>query len=275
MKICWDMIEGIHLTEAGNFNKNGTTYIGVDACATCGEPYLTVKNRPSDYCGHSCSLMGENHPQYGRKFPKEWKKKMSIAAKRRFSNNDNNPNYKGGVERLGLPLFDTFSSQIDFADDTKFINVDGLKLLQVKCIYCGQWFIPTIISVRARIAALNMDVGGRTCGEGRFYCSSHCKEACPTFRMRKYHKGFKHGSSREVQPELRKLVLERDSWSCKKCNKTINEIELHCHHIYPVAIEPIESADIDNCITLCVECHKKVHKLRGCNYHELRCEGGL
>lgn len=269
------MIEDIHLTETGNFNKNGTIYIGVDACATCGEPYLTVKSRPSDYCGHSCSLTGENHPQYGKKFSKEWKNKLSVAAKHRFSDNDNNPNYKGGVEKLGLPLFDTFSPQIDFADNTKFINVDGLKLLQVKCIYCGQWFTPTITNVRNRIAALNRDVSGRTFGEGRFYCSDHCKKACPTFRMRKYHKGFKKGLSREVQPELRKMVFERDSYTCQHCGEIAKDVQINCRHIYPVAIEPIESADIDNCITLCVECHKKAHKLDGCNYHELWCKGGV
>ncbi len=275
MKICWDTIEGIYLTKYGNFNKNGTIYVEMPSCGVCGEPYLTVKYRQSNYCSHSCSLTGENHPQYGKKFSKEWRNKLSTSAKHRFSDNNNNPNYKGGVEKLGLPLFNTFSPQIDFAENTKFIYVDKLKLLQIKCIYCGRWFIPTIISVRNRIIALNKDAAGRTCGEGRFYCTDRCKEACPTFRMRKYHKGFKKGSSREVQPELRKMVFERDNYICQSCGKSANEIQINCHHIYPVAIEPIESADIDNCITLCIECHKRVHRLSGCNYHELWCKGDI
>jgi hypothetical protein len=34
---------------------------------------------------------------------------------------------------------------------------------------------------------------------------------------------------------------------------------------------PIESADIDNCITLCKYCHEEVHQIPGCEYHNLRC----
>jgi hypothetical protein len=32
-----------------------------------------------------------------------------------------------------------------------------------------------------------------------------------------------------------------------------------------------KSADMDNCITLCVKCHKETHRLPGCGYYELRC----
>ena len=71
---------------------------------------------------------------------------------------------------------------------------------------------------------------------------------------------------REVQPELRQMVLERDGHKCVNCNKTNN---LHCHHIMPVAIEPLLSADIDNCITLCIECHKEAHTKDGCRYGQL------
>ena len=34
---------------------------------------------------------------------------------------------------------------------------------------------------------------------------------------------------------------------------------------------PIESADEDLCITLCVECHKEVHRQKECNYHNMGC----
>lgn len=32
--------------------------------------------------------------------------------------------------------------------------------------------------------------------------------------------------------------------------------------------------DIDNCITLCKECHKLVHKQHGCRYVDLKCRRG-
>lgn len=53
-----------------------------------------------------------------------------------------------------------------------------------------------------------------------------------------------------------------------KCNET--EKQLHYHHIDPVKNNPIESADIDNCITFCIDCHKDVHQLAGCTYKELK-----
>jgi 5-methylcytosine-specific restriction endonuclease McrA len=74
---------------------------------------------------------------------------------------------------------------------------------------------------------------------------------------------------REVQNELRQMVLERDNYTCQKCGSTEN---LQCHHILPVAVEPLLSADVDNCITLCYNCHRKAHKQDGCRYGQLRNE---
>jgi hypothetical protein len=115
-----------------------------------------------------------------------------------------------------------------------------------------------------------MTTNGRTCGEGRFYCSQSCKIACPIFSKRKYPSTFRVTTSREVQPELRQMVLKRDNYTCQKCEE--KDVELHCHHFTGVEQNPIESADLDNCITLCKDCHKGVHKNTGCKYHELRCD---
>ena len=48
--------------------------------------------------------------------------------------------------------------------------------------------------------------------------------------------------------------------------------DLHCHHIYPTMIEPLLSADVDNCMTLCYDCHKKVHKQDGCKPNQIQME---
>ena len=112
-------------------------------------------------------------------------------------------------------------------------------------------------------------------GEANLYCSEGCKRSCPTFGQKLYPKDFKQNSSREVQPELRKMVLERDNWTCQKCGKSkedFPELELHCHHIFPLNENPVESADMDNCITYCKECHKWIHKnVPGCGYAEMKC----
>lgn len=115
---------------------------------------------------------------------------------------------------------------------------------------------------------------GQIGGECFLYCSIGCKVACPVYGQVSYQKGYKKATYREVQPELRQLVLERDSWACQygDCDKTVEDSELHCHHIIGVEQDPIESADVDNCITFCKEHHKLVHKLPGCSYNDLRCK---
>ncbi|MFW6002463.1 MAG: HNH endonuclease [archaeon] len=68
------------------------------------------------------------------------------------------------------------------------------------------------------------------------------------------------------------MVFERDNYTCQKCLMTKNDISIHCHHIWPLNENPVESADIDTCITLCKDCHKRIHmKVAGCKYNELKC----
>lgn len=69
------------------------------------------------------------------------------------------------------------------------------------------------------------------------------------------------------------MVFERDNYTCKKCNihKDDLKVGIHCHHKEGILWEPLQSADIDMCITLCESCHKKVHKIDGCGYIDLKC----
>ena len=39
-----------------------------------------------------------------------------------------------------------------------------------------------------------------------------------------------------------------------------------------VVQNPIESADVDICVTLCKAHHKWVHTQAGCKYYDLRCK---
>lgn len=180
---------------------------------------------------------------------------------------DRNFAWKGGVESTRLPLYKTYAEWLEKYQTVYKIVQDDLELLGVSCMYCGNVFVPTSVEVKSRL----MVIRGNRVGESNFYCSQSCKKACSTYGQKKYPKGFKLATSREVQPELRKLVLKRDDYKCQKCLKGLDEVQLHCHHIDPVVINPIESADIDNCVTLCKACHKEVHKLPNCSYIELKC----
>jgi 5-methylcytosine-specific restriction endonuclease McrA len=131
--------------------------------------------------------------------------------------------------------------------------------------------LPTSLETKRRITAINMTFKG----EQRFYCSNSCKSICPIFNQNKYPKGFKKATSREVVPLLRQLVLERDNYTCQKCGATTETAQLHVHHEKSYTLNKIMANDPDNCITLCKECHKKVHSQEGCKYVDLQCKGGV
>lgn len=138
-----------------------------------------------------------------------------------------------------------------------------------KCAFCGEWFEPTVLQIQHRLDAVN----GKTNGELKLYCSEECKENCPVHNQKKYPKDQKPQVDRELQYELRQLVLERDNYTCQNCNTHISnlEVELRCHHKIPINEDPVGSLDKDNCITLCEECHKEIHRKPGCTYNELKC----
>ena len=71
MKICWDNLKDFYLTKCGNLKKGTSVYIIKEACKKCGEPYLTCKAKPSDFCSTSCqrseTRKGNGNPMFGRK----------------------------------------------------------------------------------------------------------------------------------------------------------------------------------------------------------------
>lgn len=171
-----------------------------------------------------------------------------------------------------LALYESYYEKLKKYNECQRDPSDN-ALLQVKCTYCGRWFNPTNAMVLHRLGGIKGTRHSKS--DANFYCSDSCKEACPVFGQKFYPKDFQNNSPREVQPELRKMVLERDNWICQKCGKSKEEfleLELHCHHIFPLNEDPICSADIDNCETLCKECHRWIHKnVPGCGNYELRC----
>ena len=199
---------------------------------------------------------GENNPMFGKIHSEEAKKKMSENRS------------DGGYSSKGIPKFDTYAHRISYADEVRR-NKEDSNILEVKCAYCGKWFIPKRNNVNNRITALE----GKSNSPGaeyRLYCSDQCKQECPIYAKQKYsaEENNTNKYSREVQPELRQMVFERDNWTCQKCDSTES---LHCHHVEGIRWEPIESADIDKCITFCKTCHKEAHKKEGCGYNDLRC----
>ena len=61
--------------------------------------------------------------------------------------------------------------------------------------------------------------------------------------------------------EWRTAVLDRDSYTCQLCGRMCKKHEkgLAAHHINEWANAPDRRYDVDNGVTLCRECHMKLH----------------
>jgi 5-methylcytosine-specific restriction endonuclease McrA len=57
---------------------------------------------------------------------------------------------------------------------------------------------------------------------------------------------------------FKKLVLKRDKYTCQECKQRGGDLEVH--HKKPWSFFPELRCDINNGVTLCIECHKKTFK---------------
>ena len=128
--------------------------------------------------------------------------------KNRNIKGNKNPNWKGGYYTNNIPQYNIYAQQISWCEKVRRNKVD-INILEVKCAYCGKWYIPKQSEIANRINALDEKV----IGEHRLYCSKGCKKECPIYNQKKWPKGFKIATSREVQPELRQMVLKRDNFT--------------------------------------------------------------
>jgi len=284
-----------------NNGKAMRYFVLVESCKNCGDPFFLQINKEGkgDYCSRECAnvlrCIGKKHSEEtkrkiglahkGKINSKEARRKMSESLKGKKHSEEtkrkigesirgkNNPmygktreknhNWDGGYSSNNIPKYNTYAHQISWIEKVRR-NKEDQNILEVKCAYCNKWFVPKLVDLQNRIELLK----GRKNGELRLYCSNGCKQECPIFGQYLYPKGFKISTSREVQPQLRQMVLERDNWTCQKCRSTEH---LHCHHLKGILWEPLESADVDICITLCKSCHIKEHKKPGNTYHDMMC----
>ncbi len=239
MKICWDNLEGMKLTVNGIFVKNGRdSYIEMESCIRCGEPYLALKCRPSPHCSRSCFLRDRRHTE-------EAKKNMSKAH-----SGEKNLWYRHGAWLKNLPSYDTYANRL-WCDKVDFEIVDESKIIKVKCVSCDKYFVPKLTTVIHRIRYLE---GKESC-ESRFYCSDKCRGLCPVFGQHKFPKGFESNFeyTRYEYETWRLEVLDRADNKCEYCGKTATEV----HHIKPKHTEPFFALDPDYGIACCDGCHYK------------------
>lgn len=251
--------------------KEGKYYFKTVKKWCCSDHYLKCESNKEKRSGKNSWRLGVKHTSavkikcgiknIGRKLSEEHKRKIIHYGK-------DNPSWKGGYSNKNLSRYDKFATQLEICEEIRR-NKNDSNILEARCNYCGKWFKPTPISCYDRVRCLN----GTAYGEGRLYCSEQCKQECPIYNQTLYPKGFKPATSREVQPELRQMRFEIDNYTCQKCKKIQDELDvaLHCHHIEGIKWDPLESADVDKVITLCKNCHIEVHKQEDCKYSDMKC----
>jgi hypothetical protein len=197
------------------------------------------------------------------------KKCKNIHAEEYRKNNHEDVLSRTNKHRHRGSLYKTYAHKLTVDEDCKE-GPQGELLVKCANSKCNSYFNPSNLSVQNRIAALN----GRFDGEGRLYCGDECKKQCPIFNNRiNLRKDPTAPTSnknlREYSYNFTKMVLEVDGRTCQMCGKTEEEGELIVHHIDPYKKAPMERLDILNVITLCKECHNKLHTLPGCSRIEL------
>jgi len=234
------------------------------------EKLFEVVNSEMVYEYHVCKKCGKlkHFTEYFKKTKNSLQPKCKICVQDEHSKDEKLLLSRRNHQNK-LALFQRFSNRLSYAEDI----FDSHGYLMVKCAYCGQLFCPTNSQVYLRINALESDI---FVAENRFYCSDNCKQECPIY-MKRVDSLIKEDAAksgriqlnREVQAELRQLVFARDNYTCQKCGK--QNVRLNAHHVEGLRWEPLESADIDKCLTVCVDCHKKIHQIPGCGYNDMKC----
>jgi len=247
-KICpnVDCIHDGKIQHINNFYKNKGRTRGVDSfCKDCVR-IINKRNKTQKivvtrkFC-KSCEIEKEINQFHKDKTSNDGHQHYCIDCRKKYLES--------------FAKFDKFSDQLieDIQRDPK-----DNQILQVKCVTCNNWFNPTIGQTRSRINAIN----GNTNNIGvqnNFYCSDQCKNSCSIFRMRNNY--------RPLQKQLRNLKL-LEYQDCIKCGSIDSLI---AHHIDPVVNNPIESADLDNIVLVCSDCHTVIHQQPGCTFQELKC----
>lgn len=263
MKICYDTLENIYLSKEGNLKKGRNLFLEKESCKTCGEPYLTEKGNPSEFCCNSCSRLGKF-------FSDEHKSNISaVAIATGRSAGKNNYFWKGGVKKLNLPLYDTYAPQLKLIENIRpHFDVDGRKLLEVQCSKCNEWYVPKQTAVRERLKALNEFIGR----ENRLYCSNKCKTNCSVFRKQAKNylviDDINDTNKSYTIPELKSWaneVLARANHTCEYCGG----LATTGHHIKPKKLEPGLALDPDNGLAVCQECHHKYCHRNECSTYSL------
>lgn len=217
--------------------------------------------------------------EYRKQFPDILVTNKKIRENRRKrSIGENNPSKKEDVKKK-ISKAQKFSAENYlhkyswiFPEIEKIKN--GENGVEVICKKCRKWFKPSDTQLQERIRALVYGSDGQY-----FYCSKHCKDNCPLYRMNpttivntlnQDSKSLIQYTDEEYdtfRKEVLKRQKEKDGYNyCEICGLTKN---LNVHHEKPKKTHPHMILDPDNGIIFCKECHEKFGHSDDCSRAKL------
>lgn len=218
-----------------------------EVCPICGKDFWLIPSRARKGRGKYCS------------------KECMGRAESLYRKGEHGANWGGGPEKKKCKLcgasYEVVKSQAlkskycsrACKDNDRSASFTGRKVsvkVSIPCEVCGQQI--TLYPSQAN---------------RRRYCSVRCMaigyeertgEKSNTWRGGLTAESAKARASKEYT-EWREAVFARDNWKCQDCR--VGGGELHAHHVFSFADFPEHRFDLWNGVTLCVECHAKIHPI--------------
>ncbi len=261
-----------------NFFKDSRTSDGLQSrCKDCFKKYYQdhKEDRRKYRNANKDKINKRKREIYQEQKDKILEQNRKSAEKRK----DKIKSYKQSYDQKSATVETFLDKLLPYYQLDENIRVDptNQNLIQVRCFNskCRSWFNPTTTQVNNRLYAIN-HFGY---GESNFYCCDECKKTCEVYNLKstivdnnKIKKKNPCSYVNILQKELRDLVFNLDEYTCQWCGNSKKEqpnLILHCHHIISPKLEPILASDVNNCITLCNECHEYFHSLPECTLIEI------
>lgn len=233
-------------------------------CLKCGGEAKTIqKSNAKKFCSRKC------HYEYGQK---EWRKATiktcTFCSKeykpdrlaRKFCSNECKAQFQTGKESklkgVKRPEQERAAVRKCKVCDNEFRATKDFK--DTKQSFCSKecW------SIRGVLTEKQCRGCDAIVPASKVFCTKSCAnkymvgENAPAYID---GKAGERNAFRKENNQLQKwrlLVFKRDNFTCQHCG--VNQ-ELHAHHVKPFAAYPDLRLDVNNGLTLCIDCHGKVH----------------
>ena len=126
------------------------------------------------------------------------------------------------------------------------------------CAQCGVRFIPSNSTLKHRFCSVACKAASQKGAEPEHLKRNRGRKP----RTHHLTKRDKHGGAMDT--DWRLAVFERDDYTCRHCGQRGGRLQ--AHHIQPYKKHPELRHDLDNGLTLCIECHKKTDSFGWQNY---------